>query len=396
MKVPPQFARAQVRHHANANAARAAEHFPPQLQKHFSAEDARAALAEISAWEKYCATELVQLGELGGACNVGAIFYKDESSRFGLRSFKALGGAYAVQWMLRRELGARIFESETFREQTSRIVAVTATDGNHGRAVAWGAQRFGCACKIFIHAGVSESRAHAMRELGAEIVRVDGNYDDSVQAARAAAESPRHFFISDTSTESYTEIPRVVMAGYGVMLFEMLRQLRGEKLTHVFVQGGVGGLAAAVAAFFWRELQADRPRIIVVEPTLAACLFESARRGKASAVHIKRETIMAGLSCGEVSYLAWNALALAANDFLAIEDELIAPVMRMLARGGIECGETGAAGLAACLAACAQPRLKSALGLNAQSCVLTIGTEGATDREIYDAIVARGEISGAA
>ncbi|MGR3984069.1 MAG: diaminopropionate ammonia-lyase [Gammaproteobacteria bacterium] len=397
MKTPRQvFARARVRHHANRNAA--AGRIAESLRGDFNAAANQEAFREISNWRGYRPSELLRLEQLAAEFGLGALYYKDESSRFGLGSFKALGGAYAVQWLLQREIfsrngeraSARDLEAGAQRQHTGRITVVTATDGNHGRAVAWGARRFGCACRIFIHAGVSEFRAREMRNLGAEVVRIDGNYDRSLEFAARDAGADGHYLVSDTSTAEYTELPRVIMAGYSVLMSEVMEQLRGGRLTHVFVQGGVGGLAAAVAAFLWERLGAARPRMVVVEPELAACLFQSARRGRPVTVKITRETIMAGLSCGEVSLLAWRTLASAAHDFLTISDDLVAPLMRMLAHdgGGIEAGETGAAGLAACLAACAQPQYKAALGLDARSRVLTIGTEGATDRELYDSIIA--------
>ncbi|MDA8021568.1 MAG: diaminopropionate ammonia-lyase [Gammaproteobacteria bacterium] len=392
------FARARLRHHANRAAAPADAHVPEKLREDFSPAANQKALREISAWRDYRPGDLAELGQLAKECGLGAIYYKDESGRFGLGSFKALGGAYAVQVLLQREIfskcGARAtapeLEAGKYREHTERVTAVTATDGNHGRAVAWGAKRFNCNCRIFIHAGVSEARANEMRALGAEVERIDGNYDRSLEFAARAAEVAGNHLVSDTSTAGYTEFPRLIMAGYSVLMSEALAQMNGARPTHVFVQGGVGGLAASVAMFLWEQLGAARPRVIVVEPELAACLFESARRGRPSAVEITRETIMAGLSCGEVSLLAWRALSLAAHDFVTIPDELIAPLMRMLARGEprLEAGETGVAGLAACMAACAQPEVKAALGLDAKSRVLTIGTEGATDRELYDAILA--------
>ena len=206
--------------------------------------------------------------------------------------------------------------------------------------------------------------------------------------------------VSDTSYPGYADLPATVMAGYSVMMEEIMGDNRGKvmpqlpgdvRLTHVFVQGGVGGLAASVAAWLWEKLGVDRPRFIVVEPQLADCLFQSAVNNRATEVHITRETIMAGLSCGEVSQLAWEVLSPAADDFLTITDDLVAPLMAMLAHGegAIEAGESAVAGLAGCLAACESPELKAALGLSKRSRVLVLGTEGATDREIYDAIINR-------
>ncbi len=391
------FADAQIKYHANRNHASAAARYPTALHKNFNLAATAEAVGEISTWAGYQPTALVQLSALAMEFGVGAIHYKDESSRFGLGSFKALGGAYAVLCLLQQEIltrtgdhaSGRDLEAGKFREFSERITVVTATDGNHGRSVAWGAARFGCRCRIYIHAGVSERRASSIRELGAEVIRIDGNYDASVHLAAADAADHQWHVVSDTSYRGYTDLPRRVMAGYSVMMEEIIAQLpRDARLTHVFAQGGVGGLAASVAAYLWEKLGSDRPRFIVVEPQLADCLFQSAVHNAPTEVAITQETIMAGLSCGEVSQLAWQVLALAADDFITIADDLVGPVMAMLARGQgqIEAGESAVAGLAGCLAACVNPQLKADLGLNAHSQVLILGTEGATDREIYDAI----------
>ncbi len=403
------FACASVGHHANAHHAGALR-YPAALRRHFSLAASFDALREIATWPGYRQTNLARLNDLAAQFGLGAIYYKDESGRFGLGSFKALGGAYAVLRLLQQKIlaqtgahaTARDLEAGAFGELAAAVTVVTATDGNHGRSVAWGAGRFGCRCRIYIHAGVSERRAAAMRELGAEVIRISGNYDESVRRAAtdAGAGDNDWHVVSDTSYPGYADLPATVMAGYSVMMEEILGDNRGKdmpqlpgdvRLTHVFVQGGVGGLAASVAAWLWEKLGVDRPRFIVVEPQLADCLFQSAVNNRATEVRITRETIMAGLSCGEVSQLAWEVLSPAADDFLTITDDLVAPVMAMLAHGegAIEAGESAVAGLAGCLAACASPELKAGLGLNERSRVLVLGTEGATDREIYDAIINR-------
>lgn len=399
-KTDPVFADARIRHHANRRRAAAGADYPEALRRHFSLAATAEAAAEIAAWPGYRPSALTPLPGLAAEFGLGAIHYKDESARFGLGSFKALGGAYAVLGVLQQRIqahtgeraSARDLEGGRFSDLAARTTVVTATDGNHGRSVAWGAARFGCGCRIYIHAGVSERRARAMRELGAEVVRIRGNYDQSVRLAAAHADANNWHLVSDTSQPGYTDLPARVMAGYSVMMEEITAQWPrsgGAGTTHVFVQGGVGGLAASVAAYLWEKCGARRPRFIVVEPQLAACLLQSARRGRATEVRITEETVMAGLSCGEVSMLAWRVLSVAADDFLTITDHLVAPVMRMLAHGEarVEAGESAVAGLAACLAACANPPLAAALGLNRRSQVLVFGTEGATDRDIYRAMV---------
>ncbi len=365
-----------------------------------TARDFAKAAAEIAGWEGHAPTPLLELDALAGSLGVAKVLYKDEGPRFGLGSFKALGGAYAALLVLQREISAalgRPVSSADIREGrhaelAARITLVTATDGNHGRSLAWGCRRFGASCRIYIHAEVSAARADAMRALGAEVVRIDGNYDDSVTLAREEAAAHGWFAVSDTSWPGYTEVPRDVMAGYGVMAKEVCDAL-DRPPTHAFLQAGVGGLAAAVAAGLRQHWGRESPRIVVVEPELAACLFESARAGSMTDIRIEEETLMAGLSCGAPSALAWEVLAEETSDFLTVPESFVGPAMRLLARPlgrdpKIEAGESAVAGLAALIAAAQSDELRRALGLDGESRVLLIGSEGATDPESYAAIMA--------
>jgi len=373
---------------------------PDFLQNALGIADCRRAKNVIEGWSGYQATPLHSLHEFAAELGIESLHYKDEGGRFGLGSFKALGGAYAVLRLLAEEIPKISGETASdesigngeFADTVQRLTVVTATDGNHGRSVAWGARQFGCACKIYMHAGVSTERERAVADLGAEIIRVDGNYDVSVHQAAADAAKNGWFVVSDTSYAGYVELPRQVLAGYTVMTAEIVEQLRDSSpLTHVFVQGGVGGLAGAVCSFFWQVFGDKRPRFIVVEPDRADCLLQSAVQGRPTTVNIRRETMMAGLSCGEVSLLAWDILSAGCDDFMTIPDDLVAPVMCRLALGGgdaaIVAGESAVAGLAGLVAACRSDRLKPALGLNADSRVLVLGTEGATDPKIYASVV---------
>jgi diaminopropionate ammonia-lyase len=343
-----------------------------------------AAEREITGWPDYRATPLVSLPGLARALGLASLVYKDERGRFGLKSFKALGGAYAVRRVLERE------------GRPARAVTVTcATDGNHGRSVAWGARLFGCNCVIFIHETVSEGRAEAIRRYGADVVRVKGNYDDAVRHAAAEAARNGWFVVSDTSYEGYREVPADVMHGYGVMASEIVRQVpAGEVPTHVFVQVGVGALAAAICARFWLAWGPKRPRFVAVEPARADCLVRSLEAGRPVVVHGDLETVMAGLACGEVSELAWEVLREGADAALAIGDDWAIAAVRALAapRDGdpaIVAGETGGAGLAALLALADRAEMRARLGLNGSSRVLLLGSEGDTDPEIYRRIVGR-------
>ncbi|MBA2781015.1 diaminopropionate ammonia-lyase [Billgrantia kenyensis] len=362
-----------------------------------SQEAMRAARDEIRTWPGYAPTPLVALNGLAKACDIARLDYKDEARRFGLNSFKALGGAYAVLRLLLQHLPPGVTSADLlagrYREEASRITVCCATDGNHGRSVAWGAQQFGARCVIYLHPTVSQGREDAITQFGAEARRVPGNYDDSVRQAAVDAEANGWFVVSDTSYPGYMTVPRDVMQGYTVMVDEAVQQLP-QPPTHCFVQGGVGGLAAAVLAQLWEAYGPDRPRVIVVEPDRAACLYESARAGSPTAVHGDLDTLMAGLACGEASLLAWEVLDEGIDDFLTVTDEAAVEAMKLLAQGidgdsPLVAGESAVAGLAGLLIARQQPVLSQALGLDADSRVLLIGSEGATDEEVYRELVGR-------
>ncbi|MEM1298818.1 MAG: diaminopropionate ammonia-lyase [Pseudomonadota bacterium] len=362
-----------------------------------------AAWDEITSWPGYAPTPLHNLTTLAKHIGVADIHYKDEGPRFGLGSFKALGAAYAALTLLEREIAVRTgkpVSREDIKEgraveAAAGITLCSATDGNHGRSLSWGCQRFGAPCRIYIHAEVSEARADAMRAFGTDVIRIDGDYDESVRLCRDEADANGWFVVSDTSWEGYTEPPRDVMAGYGVMAGETAKALPAPP-THVFVQGGVGGYAAAVAAYFRQHWGTNAPRVVAVEPDRAACLYASGAAGKLTAVQIEEETIMAGLSCGEPSPLAWDILAEEVLDFLRIPDEMVGPTMRLLANPlegdpKIEAGESAVGALAALIAARSNPELSAQLGLDASSRVVMFGTEGVTDPEIFARIMAEAD-----
>jgi diaminopropionate ammonia-lyase len=342
----------------------------------------RRARAAITAWPGYAPTPLLDLAPIAADAGVARIRLKDEAGRFGLGSFKALGGAYAV---------ANLLEVEHARSgaMPASLTVTCATDGNHGRSVAWGAQRFGCRCVIFVHENVSQGRADAIAAYGAEIRRVPGNYDDAVrEAARVAAAEGWHV-ISDTSWQGYTTVPVDVMQGYRLMAEEAFTQWDGPPPSHIFIQGGVGGVAAAVSVQA-RASYPTPPRLIVAEPDRAACLLASAEAGEATAVGGDLDTLMAGLACGEPSLLAWQELGRGAFAFMALPDAAAVDSMRLLARHGIVAGESGVAGLAALLLAAGDPAARATLGLDADSRVLLFSTEGATDPEVYQRLIADG------
>jgi diaminopropionate ammonia-lyase len=356
----------------------------------------RRAKAEITAWPGYAPTPLVALDEVARAARIAALHYKDEAPRFGLGSFKALGGAYAVQKLLTGELARRDVTPNIsaadleagLHEAATRAITVTcATDGNHGRSVAWGAQRFRCRCVIYVHEGVSQGRRDAIARYGAEIRVVPGTYDHAVRACAHEAEREAWFVVSDTSWEGYTEVPRDVMQGYRLMAEEAAQQLPAPP-THAFVPGGVGGVAAAVSVQL-RARYGSAVKLIVAEPDKAACLLASAEAGAPVAVEGELDTLMAGLACGEPSLLAWQELERGAAAFMAVSDESAVDAMRLLARRdpAVVAGESAVAGLAALLLAARDPVSRAMLGLDADSRVLLFGTEGATDPETYARLV---------
>lgn len=361
----------------NLDRARA---YDGELRAILSGEAAQTARTAITGWNGYASTPLRDLAAIAAALDLGQVLYKDEGHRFGLKSFKALGGAYAVDRLVAAK-GA------------DGLTVACATDGNHGRSVAWGARRAGIRAVIYVHETVSEGRAEAIRSLGATVVREGRTYDDSVRACTEAAALNGWQIVSDTSWPGYEDVPKDVMQGYALLAMEA--EAQGARPTHVFVQGGVGGLAAGVLSVAWEEQGGARPVFVVVEPENAACLFESARAGTVTAVGGDLDTIMAGLACGEPSILAWRILQPGADAFMTIADTAAADAMRELASLGVVGGESGVAGLAGLTRAAREPVLRDALGLDASSRVLCYGTEGATDPEVYRGIVGRsaGEVA---
>lgn len=336
---------------------------------------AEAARATIATWEGYAPTPLRSLPQLAARLGVGAVLYKDESLRFSLDSFKGTGGAYAV---------SRIVAA---RGRADDLVVTAATDGNHGRSVAWGASRLGARAVIFLPDNASAGREAAIRGFGGEVRRVPGTFDDAVRAAVQAARDNGWALVTDTATPGNYDVPRDVMQGYQLLPLEAERQ--APMPTHVFVQAGVGGLAAAVVAHAWETWGAARPMMIVVEPVNAACLFASALAGHWVSVDGDLETIMVGLACGEASPLAWRILQPGADAFVTVADARAEEAMRALAALGVVGGESGVAGLAALFALADDAAARDALRLDPGARILCYGTEGATDPDIYRRIVGR-------
>jgi len=404
--------------------------YPAALKRIIGGDAHREAVAEITAWPGYAPTPLRTAARLASGLGVDSVWVKDESGRFGLGSFKALGGAYGIRRVMKggASRAARFAgsggqdhpASTAGKRRDGHPAAATVTcasDGNHGRAVAWGARMFGCDAIVYLPAHVTEVRADAIRSFGARVVRVDGEYDDAV--ARAARDAARNGWtvISDTSYPGYMEIPRHVMVGYTIMIGEALDALlpmsdvqkdmiyhptasqsdnpgdtsRPAAPTHVFIQGGVGGLAAAAIGHAWERLGADRPVAVIVEPAAADGLLQSALAGRPSASRGDLHTIMAGLSCREISPLAWEIVGRGAHAFTTVPEDGIAPLMRAAARGELgepfEGGESGVAGLLGLIEVARDEERRRAIRLDERSRVLVFNTEGATDPELYARIV---------
>jgi diaminopropionate ammonia-lyase len=385
-----------VLHHGNFNPSKLAE-VPDIAQLAFGQE--KETLSYLAHCPIHKPTALVGLPGLAKQLGVSAIHVKDESTRLGLGSFKSLGGAYAVIRIIHEEANRRLGRqipiadllSQPVRDIAATMTFVCATDGNHGRSLAAGARLMGATSIILVHEGVSKARVDAIRDVGAVIRTVAGTYDDAVDAAREAADQNGWLLVSDTSWPGYEDVPRRVMQGYSVIAAECWEQIP-EQPTHIFLQAGVGGFAAAMAANAITRWPENPPRIIIVEPADAACLMASARAGQPVAVDHSGSTIMGMLECFAPSLVAFNILKATAYAFVTVDDEDAALAMRQLAfplgaDQPIIAGESGSAGIAALLALAKAPDQWAKLGLTADARILLFSTEGATDPSSYQRIV---------
>jgi len=330
------------------------------------------AIKSISSWEGYFPTPLIDLNKLNDELGFKNIYYKDEDKRFTLKSFKALGGAFAVN---------------KIADEKGDITVATATAGNHGRSVAWGAQRLGLKCKIFISEFVSETRAEAMRNLNADIIRVKGNYDASLKECIKQSNLNNWEIVQDVSWEGYKEVPKLIMAGYTIMIKEIIDQINNDKITHVFLQAGVGGMAAAMIAGF-AKFTDNIPKFIIVEPENANCVFKSIENNKPTAINIIKETIMGGMSCGDVSTVAWEILKNSTNNCLTITDDAISTTIALLSEAKLSderivAGECAVPGIIALIGLSKNKEYLNKLSLNSNSKILLFGCEGLTDAEMY-------------
>ena len=348
-----------------------------EILKILSSETIDEAYNTISKWNGYSPTPLISLNKLNEKLKINKIFYKDESKRFHLKSFKALGGAYAVEKII--------------KGNNKKIIS-TATAGNHGRSVAWGSQKNGLGCKIFISEFVSESRAEVMRNFGADVIRVKGNYEDSLNECIKQSNENNWQIVQDVAWEDYKLVPKLTMAGYSVMMKEISEQIKNEKISHVILQAGVGGMAAAMVAGIVRYLDYI-PQIIIVEPDSAACVLESIKKGKIEKISIDKESIMGGMSCGEVSLVPWEILKNSVHYCVTISDDYISKTIKYLANNQfsdekIIGGECSTPGIASLVGLSNNDEIRKTINLNENSCVLLFGCEGDADEELYQKLLA--------
>ena len=376
--------------------------YPAELAEIMSVAQAHQSRQWLAPWPGITpgATPLIDLPDAAQRLGLARLALKDESMRSPLGSFKALGAPVALVRQILRLHPAweptAILDGR-YAAQLADYTVISATDGNHGRGLAAAARDAGCRCVIVLHAHVSDEREQAIAAQGAQIVRLAGNYDESVQEAAHLAAANGWQVISDTSYAGYEDIPRDVMQGYGTIAEEVVEQTGGRAgqpgaFTHVFLQGGVGGLAAGVASYFWEFHGAQRPRFLVVEPAQADCLLQSAIQGRPARATGSVDSVMAGLACGETSPLAWRFLEPCVDTFMTIEDDQAVAAMRVLAQGSERdrptlAGESGVAGLARLQALRTDAALSAQAGLDEHSRVLLISTEGATAPATYAELV---------
>ncbi len=374
-------------------------------------EEAKKAKRFHESFDAYKKTPLRELKGLAEALGVETVLLKDESYRFGLNAFKVLGGSYAIGRyiadMLHEDIDNLPYErliSEDVRKRLGDLTFITATDGNHGRGIAWTAKRLGQKSIVYMPKGSSEERLRNIRREGAEASITDLNYDEAVRLANREAEEKGYIMVQDTAWEGYEDIPVWIMQGYTTIaceIYEQMQERKMEKPTHIFLQAGVGSFAGAIGGFFASVYGAERPVVTIVEPEKADCLYQTASHndGRLYFAAEKMDSVMAGLNCGEPNYIGWRVLHDYADHFAAFPDFVTAKGMRILGNptGGDEkvtAGESGAAGLgfaAEVLEKESLRDLRDAIGLDKSSRILCISTEGDTDKKSYRDIVWNGK-----
>lgn len=372
-----------------------------EQRKALDPASAAAARHDLKSWPGYDATPLIEAKTLASRIGVGGVWIKDEGSRRPLKSFKSLGGAFALGEFLRdaieQETQTRPSYDSLFagnhRDLAHKFHVTAATDGNHGRSLAWGAQLFGAQCTIFVPRIVTEDRIYPLRELGAEVIQVDGNYDATLAHCAEQAKQNHWVHLQDTSYQGFTAPHKRIMEGYTLMSEEVRHQLPpGIRISHAFLQVGCGGMAASLVADFWARDPASVPITILVQSENVAPLVDTFETGRKHIDDGDHDTIMVGIACGEVALLCEQLLYPAAYAAMTIDDCTAIETMRACARSidvekGLVVGETGAAGIAALELAASRSEFKHELALDENSQILVINSEGDTAPEIYRRIV---------
>lgn len=375
----------------------------------FSVEEAAKARGFHSTFPVYAETPLVTLENLAERLGVKSIYLKDESKRFGLNAFKVLGASYAIANEIGERIGTNVTKlsaesilSKETKEKLGEVTFISATDGNHGRGVAWTAHQLGQKSVIYMPKGSALERLENIRAEGAEAEIMDMNYDEAVRLAQKMAEEKGWIMVQDTAWDGYENIPKWIMQGYTTMGHEIMEQI-SERPTHIFLQAGVGSMAGAMTGFFSNLYADGKPTIVIVEPAKADCLYQTAKAddGRLHIVTGDMDTIMAGLACGEPCTIGWDVLKGYADAFVRCPEYMAADGMRILAApvkgdSAVTAGESGAAAFGCMANLLMDERLtewKEALKLDENSRILCISTEGDTDRENYRNVVWGGKYS---
>jgi diaminopropionate ammonia-lyase len=383
------------------------------VRPHFLSEEEIKGVRKFHATiDGYEITPLVSLECLAEKLGVSKIYVKDESKRFGLNAFKGLGATYAIARLLCEKLGVDIdsidynyFKLPVVKEKIKDMVFVTATDGNHGRAVAWAAAQLGCNSIVYMPKGSSLRRLQHIKDTGAEAFITDVNYDDTVRMAKKKADEIGGLLVQDTAWEGYEKVPNWIAQGYTTMAAEAIDQMKSDgsmKPTHVFLQAGVGSFAGGILGYFTNIYKDEPPVTVIAEPENAACIYKSALAddGKPHSVSGDLNTIMAGLACGEPNTVTWPILRDFAKVYVSCPDYVAAKGMRILAAPSgndkkVISGESGAVGLGLLTLFLEKEELKplkEKLKLNENSVIICFSTEGDTDPEQYRAIISQPEI----
>ena len=375
----------------------------------FGKECALQVIKYHQTFPNYQKTPLKELTNLAKFLNVSTIYVKDESTRFGLNAFKGLGGSYCIGKYLGElcnipidQLYYDTLKKDEIKNKIKNLTFVTATDGNHGRGIAWSAKQLGLKAVVYMPKGSSQERLDHIRNLGAQAIITDCNYDDTVKIAASCEKTKGWILVQDTAWQGYEKIPTWIMQGYTTMALEAVEQMK-EMPTHIFLQAGVGAMSGALAAFFADYYKGKKPKIIIVEPNKADCIYRTAKANDGTLHTVKGEmpTIMAGLACGKPCTIGWKMLQRYADYFISMPDYISAKGMRVLGNPligdeAVISGESGAStmGLVSELLMKKElKKLKEDIGLNAQSRILCFSTEGDTDQRNYRKIVWDGAYS---